>query len=92
MIIYRFCGTSEIWKGTGMLPIDPQIDSSAVKIAKAAKAWIKEAKRAGVQYKVHTEQLVLQSLDKDAAMQIFREDSPESLIQERTELEHWSTL
>jgi hypothetical protein len=91
MIIYRMTGQAEVWGGTGMLPIDPQVLTGLGAITKRAKAYIQLAEKNKIQAKVRVEKLTLGKADKETLMHCFREERPDPLIEHLEVLAEYQT-
>lgn len=92
MIIYRFNGRAEAFKGCGMLLIDPIVDSSLTRIKKAAQSRTRKIKKSGVQYDLWLEKLWIKAPALTDIIEIITTEDPGILIEKTERLQNWSSV
>lgn len=92
MIIYRFGGLVEAWKGCGMLPIEPEVMASHASLMKHAKAYVKKVQDQGLRHLLWVQRLeVFSPIGKEEVLQLFRDEDPEFLVRKKETLMSWTS-
>ena len=89
MIIYRFTGLSEYFKGCGMMHIDPVADSNKTKLLKHANQYVKHLTDANKGFDLGVQKLHVRSMDQELAVKLFSTEDVEELVEKREWIKRW---